>query len=373
MTQANYFRKSIFLDSEIFSKEVFMRLDFSKIVRLVILLLTFLVSGSYVVKAQRSFVDLFPDQNGIVLINSRRFLDEFIPQILANDQKKLSEINADLDKIKAKTEIDIRQFDEIAIGLKAVSDKRTKSGKLEILVLVRGNYNPESLITAAKVLNRTYREERLGNTTLVVFSTKDLQVKQKSIGSAALEALKLLGTFIAFIGPVDLPEEIAICAVDNKTLAFGSLSSVKELLTSTTKLSPEIIKMVNERPNAIVRFGVSIPEGFLRNFVSNIGDSEVEKIISSIKQLSGWGDLTEKGIQISLSAKTDKAEDAEFLAELLQTLRMLAGSFLNNVSDKNKKIYAKIINDVIVSRNESVVSLLIGISKEDFHTLIAKN
>jgi hypothetical protein len=370
MTQANYFRKSIFLDSEIFSKEVFMRLDFSKIVRLVILLLTFLVSSSYVVKAQRSFVDLFPDQNGIVLINSRRFLDEFMPQILANDQKKLSEINADLDRIKAKTEIDIRQFDEIAIGLKAVSDKRTKSGKLEILVLVRGNYNPESLITAAKVLNRTYREERLGNTTLVVFSTKDFQVKQKSIGSAALEALKLLGTFI---GLVDLPEEIAICAVDNKTLAFGSLSSVKELLTSTTKLSPEIIKMVNERPNAIVRFGVSIPEGFLRNFVSNIGDSEVEKIISSIKQLSGWGDLTEKGIQISLSAKTDKAEDAEVLAELLQTLRMLAGGFLNNVSDKNKKIYAKIINDVIVSRNESLVSLLIGISKEDFHTLIAKN
>ncbi|MFN3330327.1 MAG: hypothetical protein ACK419_05340, partial [Pyrinomonadaceae bacterium] len=283
--------------------------------------------------------------------------NEAIPQVLASDPKKLAEINAEIDKIKVKTGIDLRQFDEIAIGLKSESNGNKMN--LDALVLARGKQDSQDLIANAKLLAKTHREEKINGTTVYVFSTKELKQDNKN-GNAVAKLLGTLGN--------NLPTEIAVCALEKKTIAFGSVKAVREALTSTPKLKAEIASLLNQKPNAIIRFGAEIPSDL--PILQNLGDEEIEKTLSSIQHLFGWIDSTEKGIQISVNAKTKSPDNAQALEEMLDTLRMLAGSFLGGLSGKDKKVYAKMINDVKISRNESLVSLNLEVLKDDLKTLI---
>src|ERR1041384_375706 len=59
-----------------------------------------------------------PESDSVALIDSRRFFDTALPKILATNQSLLVKITGELDTIQQKTSIDLRKFDEIAVGAK---------------------------------------------------------------------------------------------------------------------------------------------------------------------------------------------------------------------------------------------------------------
>jgi hypothetical protein len=325
-----------------------------------ILLLVVLLSISFFTKAnaQTRLIELLPDSDGAILIDSNRLFNEAIPQIFADNLKKLAEANAETDKIKAETGIDLRQFEEIAIALRSIPNGKGKLD-LEALVLTKGKYDSQVLLGTVKRSIKSYREEKVKDTVVYIFPTKDLQ-KQNNSQSVITKISSMITD--------NLPEEVAVCALDTKTLAFGSLSLIKEVLTTPTKLKTEITSLLSQKPNAIIRFGFELPSN--PPIFAGFADKELEETLSSIQQLFGWGDLTEKGIQVSVSAKTDKSDNAQKIEELLETLRMLANSFLSGFADKDRKVFAKMVNDLKISRSENLVSLNLEILKEDLSNLI---
>ncbi len=310
--------------------------------------------------AQSSLTELLPNSDGAILIDSNRLFNEAIPQIFAGNLKKLAELNAEIDKIKTETGIDPRQFEEIAIALKSIPNGKGKLN-LEALVLTKGKYDSQALIGTVKRSIKSYREEKVKDTVVYIFPTKDLKKQNENNGQSFIT--KVFGMVTD-----DLPVEVAVCALDTKTLAFGSLPLIKEVLTTPTKLKTEIANLLSQKPNAIIRFGFELPSN-LPTFAGS-ADKELEETLSSIQQLSGWGDLTEKGIQVSVNAKADKSDNAQKIEELLETLRILANSFLSAFPDKDRKVFAKMVNDLKISRSENLVSLNLEILKEDLSNLI---
>ena len=126
-----------------------------------------------------SLVALLPASDGAVTVNMRRVLSEALPQVLSSNQTMLNKILGEFDKIKNETGLDLRQFEQIAVG---VSSKKVSSKDItfEPVVLARGTFNSGALLAVAKVAAKgKYREEKIGGKTAYIFSAKQVVADAK--------------------------------------------------------------------------------------------------------------------------------------------------------------------------------------------------
>ena len=92
------------------------------------------------VKQTGALAALLPESDGVLTIDMQRVLSEAAPQILSGKPLLLADLNAKIDEIREKTGLDLRQFEQVAVGVaaKQISDREID---LEPLFLVRGKYN----------------------------------------------------------------------------------------------------------------------------------------------------------------------------------------------------------------------------------------
>lgn len=168
-------------------------------------------------------VALLPQSDGVMFLDFQRLLNDALPQILSSTPAKLNEINAQIDQIKERTGLDVRQFEQIAVGV-AFKQTATAKNTIEPVVLARGKYNSDALLTLAKIaLKGKYREEKTGNGKAVyIFAAREILTENKS---------KLTGDMPDKIFDFllrEMPSEIAVTTVDANTLAIGTLARVLE-------------------------------------------------------------------------------------------------------------------------------------------------
>ena len=123
---------------------------------------------------------LLPASDGVLTLDVQRLLSEAVPQILSGKPQMLADINDKIDEIKTQTGFDLRQFEQVVIG---VSTKQIspKEFDLESVVLARGKYSAGALIALAKIASKgKYREEKIGSRAVYVFSGKDIAEQNKS-------------------------------------------------------------------------------------------------------------------------------------------------------------------------------------------------
>ena len=112
---------------------------------------------------------LLPASEGVLTLNMQRLLSEALPQILSGNQPMLNGILGKIDEIKDKTGIDLRQFEQIAVGVQSKQLTPTVID-FEPVVLARGSFNAGALIALAKVAAKgKYREEKIGDKTCLCF------------------------------------------------------------------------------------------------------------------------------------------------------------------------------------------------------------
>ena len=90
-----------------------------------------------------------PASDAIALIDVRRLLNETMTSILAGDKAKLATANAEIDKFKTRTGIDLRSFDRLVLGVRYTypSERVTK---LETVGIANGKFDAKGLEAAAK-------------------------------------------------------------------------------------------------------------------------------------------------------------------------------------------------------------------------------
>ena len=123
---------------------------------------------------------LLPASEGALILNVQKFFNEALPQILSGNQPMLTGILGKINEIKSKTGIDLRQFEQVAVG---VQSKHLSPSEIDLepILLARGTFNAGALMAVAKVASKgKYREEKIGSKIVYVFTLKELIEKDKT-------------------------------------------------------------------------------------------------------------------------------------------------------------------------------------------------
>lgn len=305
-------------------------------------------------------VALLPASDGVVTLDVKRFFDDALPKVLSANQPVLSEILRKIDEMKAKTGIDIRQFEYVAAGITAKQIK-AKEYDFEPVIIARGQINARALIAAGKLAaNGKYREERLGDRTIYIFRAKEIVALHKpQTGKDAQIADKLAGK---------LSQEIAVAAFDANTLVFGTLPLVRQTLQAETHVGTEVTGLLNRKEVAIANFAAKIPAG-MRSFLP-LENDELGKNIDAIKYVFGNMDVVGENTLFNVTAKTVENAQAQGLLETLGGLQIIGKAFLGSSKSADKQVYARLIDYAKFSAKGNEVMLDLQIPQGDIDILV---
>jgi hypothetical protein len=313
-------------------------------------------------RKSNELVALLPASNGVATLDSRQFFKDAMPQILSSNQAILAEIVKHIDEIEAKTGIDLRKFDSVAIGM-AMTNVSGKKIDLDPLAIARGDLRAGALIAIAKLAsNGTYREEKYNERTIFVFSAKDVMQKT-STGTSGSKISAMIGDALD-----GLTHEIAVTALDENTLAFGSLARVHETLDAKTHVSPEVISLLSDKETSVLTFAVRTPSGM--SALLPVDNDELGKNVNSIRFLSGSMDIAAAGASFEMMAKTVKAEQAQALYDTLDGLRVLGKAFLGGSKRADQRVYARLLDTAKIVVHGNTVTLDLLVPQADIDTMI---
>ncbi len=305
---------------------------------------------------------LLPAADAVVSIDVKRFFSTALPKLLSANEPMLTKVTAELDRLKTRTGIDIRQFDQLSAGLN-VSQVADKKYDVRPVVIARGQVTSASLIGAAKLAaNGKYREEKVGDKTIYVFEAREIaaQVKDKTpevkdSGYAAQIVDKLSG-------------EMAVTAIDENTLAFGDVAMVKRTVDGSARMSAQLMTMLGKKEAAVVKFAGKLPGG-MGAFLP-LDNDELGKNIDSISHLYGNIDVVGDSTTVNMTAQTQQKGQAAALRETLEGLQLLGKVFLGPAKGADKQVYSRMIENVKFTSNGNEVSMALQVPQRDIDIII---
>lgn len=314
-------------------------------------------------KNQNQLLALLPASDAVVALDAKRFFGVALPQILSGNKEMLDEINGKIDDFKAKTSIDIRQFEQIAVGVAGRQISATETD-FEPVILARGNYTASSLLTLAKFAsNGTYKEEKIGSRTVYIFSAKEIIEKNRPTSKSSL-LQKILDKILP-----SLSGETAVTAYDNNTLAFGNLKRLRLMLTdSKSRVDANLLAQASRNPNAVMSFAANLPQGM--SSLVDLDNDELGKNLDAIRHINGMMDVSGENTMVSFTAKTLEIKQAETLRQTMTDLCDLGRMLLGGSSGADKKAYARMLEGAKISQKGSEVMLDLQVPQSDINVLI---
>lgn len=307
---------------------------------------------------------MLPASDMAMTLDAKRLFDEGLPQMLSSNQPMLAQIFAKLDEVRDKTGIDARQFDQIAVGISAKKTSE-KTYAFEPLILARGKFNPTSLISIAKLAaGEAFREEKIGERTVYVFSAEKMVKEAKSkTGNSILSGI--LDTMLD-----GLSRELALTAIDGETLAVGSLAQMRSMLEEKTRLGPELSYLVSRKAGSIVSFGGVVPDGLSQ--LIDLDNDALGKNLNSIRKIAAAMDVAGGMTSVWVSAKTLDAEQAKELKLTLDDLQQVGKILLGNSKGADKRVYTRMVENAKIVQTGTEVSLDIKVPQADLDILVGQ-
>lgn len=308
-------------------------------------------------------VAMLPSSDAVVAFDSKRFLDDALPKILASNQPMLAEMMAKVTEMETRTGIDLRKFEQIAVGIafKKVSPKETD---YEPVAIARGDVNAGALIAVAKLAsNGAYRTEMMGERTIYVFSARD--VLENTAGKTTSKIANMLDGALT-----GLTKEVAVTAMDNNTLVMGSLARVRDTLEGKSKVASDISALLYAKDSAVASFAAKPPAGGISHLLP-LDNDEFGANVDSIRYFSGSIDVSVAGTSFQLNAQTQKPEQAQSLKETIEGLQMLGGAIFGGSKRTDQQVYGRMIKAVKVVSRGSEVTVDLLVPQADINSLIA--
>lgn len=306
-----------------------------------------------------------PISDGVLTFDAKRLITEALPQILSGNPQMLGDLTSKIDALKNKIGIDVRQFEQVAIGFNLKTGAGGKS-TVEPVILTRGSFNAPALLAVGKIAaNGKYREEKIGDKTIYIFSIADSIKKDKTAGGKGSFFEQMLNKI--FDG---LNKEIAVAAFDNNTLTFGTLARVRETFTGKARISSETLSLVDKKANAIMSFGAKFPNGLAQ--IVNLENDELGANLDGIRQLSGFMEVAGANTILEVTAKTDKSEQASALQSTLVGLQSVFTNILLGSKSDDNKVYGRLLKNAKFSQTGSDITLNVQVPQTDIDVLIGK-
>lgn len=309
-------------------------------------------------------VTMLPASDGVVSFDARRFLTDALPKALSANQPMLAEVTAKLNEMESRTGIDLRKFEQVAVGV-AFKEISAKQIDVEPVAIASGDVNAGALIAVARLASKgTYRTESIAGRTVYIFAAKDVfqKTSARAVDSKIAE----------FIGKAldGMTKDVAVAAFDDKTLVMGSLARVAETLEGKSRVAAELSSLLSVKESAVVSFAARTPGGM--GALIPLENDEFGKNIDSIQYLSGSLDMGPTGAGLSVVARTKRADQAQALRETLDGLMMVGKAIFGNSKRPDQQVYGRMIKAAKVDQKGTDISLDILIAQADIDALIGK-
>ena len=270
-----------------------------------------------------------PASDAITLIDVRRLLKETMPGILGGDPAKLATANSEIDKFKTRTGIDLRSFDRVVLGVRYTYPS-ARVTKLETVAIAHGTFNAVGLVAAGRIAaNGKVREEKYRGATILIFTIND--------------QMKLLGLWDMRIN------ELAVCALDSKSLAIGNVSTVRAAIEAGKKgrANSDLASLATHDPNAVIGFGANVTRELLANL--NVGNDTMAKDVNSIRQAYGSIGSTASDVSLMLVARTDSEDSAKNLSDTVTGLKQLGGFLIVQMAQPRKALAQSALDNLKIT------------------------
>lgn len=318
-------------------------------------------------KAKRTqttrLVSLLPASDGVLVFDSKRFLTDALPKALSSNQAMLAEIMAKIAEVETRTGIDLRKFDQVAVGV-AIKQVSAKEKDYDAVMIATGDMSAGALVAAAKLAsNGKYREEKIGDRTVYIFSAKDVARKTP---------VKITNSKVA--GAIDkalshLTKEIAVATLDTGTLAVASPSRMRETIEGKSRVAADVTALLSAKETAVMTFALKTPGGM--STMLPLDNDELGKNIDAIRYIAGSLDVSAAGTSLQLLARTAKPDQAQGLKDTLDGLQMIGGAIFGNSKRNDQQVYGRMIKNAKFDIRGNDVTLDLLVPQADIDILIA--
>jgi hypothetical protein len=307
------------------------------------------VAGAPPTQAAASVLTALPVSDAVLTVDVQRLFKEALPRVYANEPAKLAEVNADIEAFKARTGLDPRAFERVAVGVNAVE---LPSGRVKLapVAIARGSFNAAALAAAGRIAAQgKYQEQQYRGKTIYLFSL-DEQVKFLNLRWA----------------------ELAVVVLDQNTLAFGQPERVRAAVDAsggrTARVANDVVALAQHDPNAIIGLGGNMPAALTRQlgFLS----PEISRSVASIRQFYGTVSTSAGGFEMLTVLRTGSAADARNLSETVDGLKMLAPLGMARMRADKAKLVQQLIENTKVTTQGSDVQIRLDLADANVATLV---
>lgn len=306
-------------------------------------------------------VSLLPASDCIAVFDSKRFFVDALPSLLSTNQTMLADVMDKLSEMETTTGIDLKKFSQVAVGIsyKKVSAVETD---FEPVAIANGDINAGALVAIAKLAsNQTYRQEKIGERTVYVFTRQAIQSKRKPVANSQIASIidKAVDSLV---------KEVAVVALDENTLVLGPLGRVRETIERKVPFRNNLIGMLSARESTVLSFAGKMNGGFIK--MLPLDNDELGKNIEMIDFLSGSIDVAGNGTTFQARARTKKPEQAKMLGETLGGLQIVGEAILGASKRADQKIYGRLIKNAKIETRGTDLSVELLVSQAEIDSLL---
>jgi hypothetical protein len=285
-----------------------------------------------------------PASDAVIFIDAQRLLADSIPGVLANNPTLLARVNAKIDQFKEKTNIDLRNFDSVAIGVRFNAPDKSKDFKL--VFLTQGCFDASAVLDAA--LGAATREglhpqeRQYDGSTIYLLSHRQPEAQPQETADNQQPTID--------------SNAMAIAVVDANTLAFGDLESVRAALDiSGERVSDDLVQLATRTSNAVVSFSGNVPAFFTDRLAH---DSEpLARNFAAIRQVYGSINTTGSDTEVAVTLRAENAAQAQEIGKAVNALKLLVSLDKKRAPGAGMRSIADLIKSLTVTNEGNEVFL----------------
>jgi hypothetical protein len=312
--------------------------------------------------AANYIVSSLPESDAVIFIDAQRLLADTIPGVLANDPALLARVNDRIDKFKEKTDVDLRLFDSIAVGVRFVAP--SKNEEFKFVALAQGRFDANAVLNAVLIAAKRDgglqpQERQYDGRTVFILTPGRLEEKKPEDKQAeTAEAPKATG-----------PHVMALAAFDANTLVFGDLESVRAALDiSAKRVDDELARLATIKPDAVVGFSGNVPS-FLTQQLERETDP-IAKNLSAIRQV--YGSVSNAGAETEthVTLRTENPDQAREISRAVSALKLLGSFNTKQTSSAQTRSPQDLIKNVTVTSEGNEVFLSLKLAQTDIAPVV---
>lgn len=308
--------------------------------------------GSGSTRVANTPLSSLPASDIVMIVDVQKVINDAMPRTLGSNPAKLAEANAEIDRLKTRTGIDLRSFDQIAVGAR-FTYPTANTLKLRKVALAHGSFNANGIVAAGRLAaSGQYREESYKGTNISIFSLN--------------EQMKWLGLLKMHV------TEIAVAPIGANMLAFGDLEVVRAAIDAGHgggHVANDLISLATRNAGAIMGFGANIPQRATQNL--NMDNEEVSRNLSSIRQAFGSIGMTANGFELNATARTERPAQAKDLSDTIEGLKQLAPIFIAaKLRGEEAKVAQKVLDNLKVTTQGNEIQVRMELAQADIATLM---